>query len=128
MIESAIYSILSAHAGLKALTSTRIYPLTAPIDTVKPLVVYEKVDAQRYNVMGGKGGVSEAEIEVTGYATTPEGSAGLGVQIKAALEYYSGTSATVVIQRIFPEGETSGYDVNTESYYYQCQFRAFFEE
>jgi hypothetical protein len=128
MIESAIYSILSAHAGLKALVSTRVYPLTAPIDTVKPLVVYEKTDAQRHNVMGGKGGVSEAEIEVTGYDTTPEGAAALGVQIKAALEYYTGTSSSVVIQRIFPEGETSGFDVNTDSYFYQCQFRAFFEE
>lgn len=128
MIESAIYSILSVASGLTALTALRIYPLEAPVNVVAPYLVFEKTDAQRHNVMGGKGGVSEARIEVTGFADTPEGAAALAVQIKAALEYYTGTSATIVVQRIFPDGESSGFDPSTKTYYYQCDFIAWFEE
>ena len=39
-ISRAIYTILSAHAGLTSLVSTKIYPVTAPQQTEYPYLVF----------------------------------------------------------------------------------------
>lgn len=46
-IEEAIYSALTAHAGLSALVADRIYPMVLPQDATRPAVTYMRVSGAR---------------------------------------------------------------------------------
>ena len=61
-IEAAIYSHLTAQAGLTALIGTRLYPLKAPDSATDPYVVYTKVSAVREVSHSGTSNLTQARI------------------------------------------------------------------
>lgn len=46
-IEEAIYSALTAHAGLSALVGDRVYPMVLPEGAVRPAVTYMRISGAR---------------------------------------------------------------------------------
>jgi hypothetical protein len=110
-IDSALFSRLSGHAGLKALVSSRIYPPPAPQNAAYPLVTYQEIDRQPIHVMGGTAGVVHIRYQVDSWAETLAGAKAVAAQVAAALDNYSGTSDGVVIKNSFLDsGQSSPYD------------------
>ena len=106
---AAIYTRLTGHAGTTALVSTRVYPNTAPQDATLPYVVYEQESARRLETFGGSSGNARAVVEIAAWDETYDGARALGEQIRLALEGFSGTVASVVIDYVTLDGDRDEY-------------------
>lgn len=93
-IEEAIYSYLSTHAGLIALTSTRIYPMALPYNPIMPAVTYQRVSTAPLQMFGSTAKTT-ARFQVTAWATTYLSAREVAAQIVTALDAYSGTMGGV---------------------------------
>ena len=110
-IDSALYTRLSGHAGLKALVSARIYPPPAPQSSAYPLVTYQEIDRVSPHVMRGTAGVTHIRYQVDSWAETLAGAKAVAAQVRAALDNWSGTSDGVVVKNCFLDsGQSSPYD------------------
>ncbi len=94
VLENALYTYLSTYAGLTTLTSTRIYPNDLPKQPTYPAVVYELMDGDAYLAMGARPGISFSTYRFNCYATTKSGAVAVAKQIKAALDYKTGSIGT----------------------------------
>ncbi len=113
-ISAAIYSILQAHAGTLALVSTRVYPVIAPQKAALPRITYQIISSPGLHAMGSDPGLKSPRIQVDCWADTYAGADALAVQVLDALQDYSGTIASVTIQRSFLENETDFADPDTK--------------
>lgn len=118
MIEEALYSRMTAHAGLAALVGTRVYPDQLPQNPTLPAVVYQRIDTRRESAMGADAPIGFPLFQVTGWAKEAGGKSArknaleLAVQIRAALQRYRGTPAgqTTEILDCFVVDERDAYD------------------
>ncbi len=108
----AIYSRLSNYSALTALVSTRIYRLVMPQGTSYPCVTFSLVTDSPHHAMGSDAGVKNPRFQVDVWATTTASLDSVATQIKAAIQDYSGTVESVVIQRIYLEDETDIVDAD----------------
>jgi len=96
--EAAIYTILAADGPTAALVGTRIYPVYAPQAAVQPMVVFTEVSSTRDYSTGGSTGLEVTRFQVTCWATSPDGAIALAAAVLTALDGYSGTAGSQVIQ------------------------------
>lgn len=83
--ESALYSILSGHAGLTALVSTRIYPDAIPEDKPLPAVVYSTESSVPEVCLNNSVAAEQSRFRIVGWGTTRTSAAAVGDQIITAL-------------------------------------------
>lgn len=110
-LEVALYTYLSTHAGLIALTSTRIYPDDLPQSPTYPAVVFNMISGPRVHAMGSDPGLTYPRYEFTCWGSTKASARAVALQVIAALQDYTGTmggAGGVTIQRIFLEDESDG--------------------
>ena len=69
-LETKLYSLLSANAGVLALVNTRIYPLVAPQEATMPFVVYTRVSSFRLYSLAGYSNLEYPRMQVDCYGTT----------------------------------------------------------
>ena len=119
-VEQAIYTRLSGYAGLTALVSTRIYYMDTRQDTAFPNITFSLVTNVPVHASGSDAGLEHPMIQVDVWALTAQSMVDISIQVKAALQDYSGTVATIAIQRIFLENENENidYDPNTKKKIY----------
>jgi len=128
MIEKAITSRLDGYAGLSALISTRIYPLKLPQDSTMPAVVYQIVSKTRESAMGSDPGLATARVRISSFADSYSSAKDVGEQVRAALQRWSGTEATVVIQDSFIEMDIEQYDPEVKKTFVIQDYKITFEE
>lgn len=106
-IEASLFTRLSTHAGLSALVSTRVYPFHLPQNPTYPAVSFTKVSSERISAMGSDTGVVRKRFQVSAWGQKNGAKSGVenvydvAVQIRAALQRWSGTVGGVVIQDTF---------------------------
>lgn len=110
MSETALYSRASGHAGLSALVGTRIYPLHRPEKSTLPAVTFRRISTVRESAMGSDTNVVQVRYQLDAYASTVLEAKSVQDQIRAAFQRYRGTSAGVVVQDTFIEGQAADYD------------------
>lgn len=69
MIETEIYSALSADTTISAVTSARIYPVIMPQNVTFPALTYERIGGQPVNGLDGYLGMDNARIMINAWAT-----------------------------------------------------------
>lgn len=116
IIEQALYSRLTDFAGLTALVGSRIYPLVRRQGSALPALTYQKISAIREHLMVADANVVVARMQVDCWDASAMGVKNVAEQVRLALQDYSGTEATVVIQRIFIENEIDDWNPSTEIY------------
>lgn len=124
-IEAALYSYLSTYAGLTALIGLRIYPVDITQDAEMPAVAYQLVDDLPVHSGGADLIVHAARFQFSCWGTTYLNACAVAVQIKAALQDYSGTmggSGGVKIQRSFLEMTTDLFDEEMRRCGRACDF------
>ena len=121
-LEAAIYSILSADLGLKALVSTRIYPLLLPQNATLPALTYARVSTERESAFVSDPGLSTARIQVDVWGDTVSSVQNVAEEVRGALHRYKGTIAAVVVEESHIENEVMMYEPETEIFHIVLDF------
>ncbi len=128
MVEKAIYARLIAHAGLSALVSTRVFFDVLDQGAAMPAVVFSRISTERFPAMGSNVGVAKARIQVAAYDDTGLEALTVAVQVKAALDRWSGTAGGVVVQHIFIDAEFEERDPDSKKHRSVLDFLVWFQE
>lgn len=114
MMLKALYWLLSNDAGVRALVGNRIYPLVAPQDREKPLLVYQTVSTARGYEQDGADGLVRQRVQITVVAESVETARTTAQALRNCLSGYQGTINGIKIYLIALENE---YDIapNAES-------------
>lgn len=118
-LEQALYSYLSTYAGLTALVSTRIYPVTMPQGVTYPAVTYTRISAPRIHAMGRDTGLASPRVQVDCWGSSYSSVKGVAAQVRAALQDFSGLmggAGGVTVQRAFIEGDRDLYESDTQTH------------
>lgn len=99
-IEEAIYWILTNDATVVSLVSTRIYPNEIPQGKSMPAVSVQQISGVRDHSLDGPSGLVEARFQVNCWEDDYVGARTLAHAARLALNNYSGTVGTCVIQCI----------------------------
>lgn len=116
MINKAIYYILSNDDPVTALVVDRIFAVTAPEDTVVPLIVFsrESVDPI-YTKSGHEGDRSSVIILI--FSKIYDESIEILKAVRKALEFVKGEFNGVSIYGARVTGIDEGYDLEADTYY-----------
>ena len=127
-IEAAFYSTLSAHAGLIAKVSTRIYPLVLPQDCRLPAVCIRRVSDIPEYLLDLAVALQETRMQVSSFAETLAEALAIGAQVKLALVGLSGSHGGVTIGDIRIENENDLYEPDTDIYHIPIDFMVYYSE
>lgn len=127
-IYEALYSRLSGFAGLTALVGTRIYPNRAVQDAARPYVVFRRVTSRRHSSFGADDGVVEARFQVDVFDEDHASAQAVREQVRQALQRWSGTEASTVVQDTYFEGETDLYEDDRDLHHLADDYRVVYEE
>lgn len=90
LIEEALFSYLSTNAGVSALVSTRIYPMTIPQDKALPAVAYQRVGGLRVLAHDNSAKLAGGRWQFTCQAESYDTAKDVAAAIRAALHGYRG--------------------------------------
>ena len=123
-VQNDIYARLSAYAGLTALVSTKIYPLTMPQDIELPYVTYSIISDVPEHAMGADPNIRTIRIQVSCWADTYDEAKAIEVQVKAALSRYRSGN----FKDVFFDSSLDLYDGEEGVYHVPCDFLVFYYE
>lgn len=83
--ESELYSVLSAHAPLTALVSTRIYPDAIPEDKSLPAVVFSRMSTDPIFTVHGNAVAETVRFHVAAWGVTRTAAQGVADAVYVAL-------------------------------------------
>lgn len=128
--ESAIKARLDGYNALTQLlaSTSSIWAVLAPEDTAKPFLTYEVVSEAPTLAMAADCTPTEALVIVNIYADTFLEIVNVYIQLKAALNRYSGSEGSVTVQDTLYEGRNDNFDPTHRDYQRTVNFRMFYEE
>ena len=114
-----VFATLAAAPAVVALVGTppRVYPSVAPQSSQLPVVVYQVIDEQRIESLGGfTSGTRNARVQVDVYAETYTAAQALADAVAAALGALTGAnlSSVQVSRRDLYEDESQLHRVSTD--------------
>jgi len=104
-VEKGIYARLTGQSGVTNLVRTNIYPGIAPLNASFPYLTYFKVSGPRIHAMKSDPGLACPRIQVSTWSTSYSQLKAIALQVRTALQDFSGTTGGVTFQRIFFENE-----------------------
>jgi hypothetical protein len=128
-IEDALYARLTAVSAVTSLVSTRIYPVKKDTGAtvVWPFVTYSTVLSERSRAMVSDTGYVESSVRFhiwTKGASAFSSGGAISTAIRGALQRWSGTSAGVVVDQVFLDGEFDIEDSEPGVYHRVLDFDA----
>ena len=138
-IATAVRTVLANDAAVAAVVGTRLYPDRIPqklVDTTTtyPCIRLQLVDERSDVHLTGMSRLAAATIQVDCYSLSRSTSTALGEKVRLALGMYSGTSASVIIQRCYPtasgfhSAEQSKDGTDLPKYRHTRDYDLFFQE
>ena len=94
-IEQDLFSRLTAHAGLSALLSTRLYPLLAPQDATLPYATYQRISSPVLHTFARGAPATQARFQFDVYAASALSAQQVATQLRTALIAMTGDTVTV---------------------------------
>lgn len=96
--------------------SGRIYRLHAPQSTAKPFCTYRLISNVAVKALSGTATNSLPRLEVTSWGDTHTQARATADEVRDALNNWSGTADSTVVQAATPDDETELYDDDHELY------------
>lgn len=135
-LNGALRAILTGDAGVAALVGARVYAITAPQDDPLPDVTYQRIAAEHTHLWAADAGLVRAEVQVDCWGRTLAEASSVRDAVLAALNRYSGTADSTVIQEVlvmneFDQHDTEGTPVgrtDTGIYRRTLEFAVWYEE
>ena len=116
-VEEAIFTRLTTHAGTTALVVLRVHFNKLPQDVTYPAIRISRVSAERFRShSGGTNLLTMTNFQIDAWAETYSEAKALAKQIRLALDFFSGTVTTVVIQGVELTNDRDLYDDKAEVY------------
>lgn len=84
--ETRLYEILTAHAPLAALVSTRIYPDAMPENTTYPAIVFARASTEPIVMLSGVADGELATLTVESWSKTRSAAADVADAVQSALQ------------------------------------------
>lgn len=112
-IETAIFTILTTDATVGLLVGAeRVYPdwINQLPDVEFPLITYVDISARYKRTTTGGDGLATPRFQIDSWAKTQKEAIALAKAVKSALEGFSGTVDSVVIQGVFTENQRDEYE------------------
>jgi len=109
-IQHALETILEEDSGVSAIVSSRVYPLLRSTGSALPAITYQKIDGPRLQSHDGPSGTAHPRFQVNIWAKKYTEVVTLAERVRIALDGYSGTVGTVVIQAITLEDEADAME------------------
>ena len=125
MIGDVIFSLLSNDVDVAAIVGTKIYQDLAIEDIVYPYIVIDQVNNDPTDCKDGASTLDTLEYDIEIYTKTRDQSTDLGVKVRLALDRYSGTVNSKVIQSVKYNNENSDYDDSDGRVYLKVQSYSF---
>jgi hypothetical protein len=117
--EESLYNYLSNYSGIKAIVSTKIYPLITPEDTVSPFIVYTPYSQQFSHSFDNDSGYNDKYIQIDMYHTSFINLKALSKQVRKALINFKGIMGTngITIQAVICEsGDRDSFESESKFY------------
>lgn len=121
MINEAIFSRLTADAGVSALIASRVYPHRTRFEPTYPLVIYEVTGDEPVYTFGGAHGLREANMYFQCIASKYRDSKAIAAAIEASLSGFSGVLGSHFVHAILIDSVRDAKIQKTEdadSFYY----------
>ncbi len=109
-IGKAIFTILSNVVGISNLVGTRIFPQKVPYGQQMPSITYFVIDTTPNNTKNGASTYDYVRCQITAFGKTYAEAQDLATEIRAALDYKTGTEASVIISKCFFEDANDVFD------------------
>ena len=88
-VGKAVFSILTNNAGVSAIVSTKVYPVTAPQLIKTPFITYSIISVTPTNTKDRPSPVDEVRVQVDCYETTYAKAETLAGAVRTALDAYA---------------------------------------
>lgn len=125
--ESAIKSLLETQTDNLS-SASAIWALLAPSTATRPYLVYEVLTENPTNVMGTETAPTDCYFQVAIFANTFLEIVNITNDVRTALNRYSGTTNSVVVQDIFYEQRNDIFTEQENTYQRVLDFRMFYAE
>jgi len=99
-IGSSIFKILTDDGDVSALVAARVYPTFVPQGVAMPAITYQRIVAVRAHTIGSTDNMVPATYQINCWAETYGGARALSEVVRVALNNYTGTVNSVVIQAV----------------------------
>lgn len=122
--EAFLYQRLTSQTAVSQYVSSRVYPLIAPTGTPLPLIVYQRTGVERPQSLAGNVGNPVVTLQLTTYGTSYTSVKSIARAVRLTLDGWTGTTASVTIQRTTLVTEADGVDVPADDQmlpYYSVQ-------
>lgn len=106
MIETELYTILSADATIAAATSSRIYPLVMPQNVTFPAITYQRISDNPVNDLSGYSNLSNPHLAINCWATRYDEAKELAENVHDAMNTSTAFKAILI-------NDLDGYDPDT---------------
>ena len=98
-VQEQILALLSGGTA----AGTRVYPLTAPDQVVKPYITYQRISSNSENVLSGNSGLTNTRMQIDVYATTYAEATSIAVQVDALMSAWSVQNVSIQLQDFFED-------------------------
>ncbi|NBW22107.1 MAG: DUF3168 domain-containing protein, partial [Caulobacteraceae bacterium] len=96
---------------VSSLVGQRVFPLIAPTGTPLPLVVFQRTSVDRPRSLTGNVGNPVVTLQLTTYGTSYTSVKQIARAVRLAIDNWTGTTASVTIQRTTLMTEADGVDM-----------------
>jgi hypothetical protein len=122
--EAFLYQRLTSQTAVSSLIGQRVFPLIAPTGTPLPLVVFQRTGVERPQSLAGNVGNPVVTMQLTTYGTSYTSVKSIARAVRLAVDGWTGTTASVTIQRTTLQTEADGVDMPADDQmlpYYNVQ-------
>ena len=127
-LEAALFSRLTAVAGVTALVSQRVYPVQLPQNPTLPAVTYEVLSERRLNTFRGPLGLPGTLMRVCSWGLTYAAAKDLARQVRLALDGWQGTSSGETVQASILERQQDLYEDEVQVHRVAAEYRFWWNE
>jgi hypothetical protein len=108
--EESLFSALTNDAGVSALVSARVYPMSLPQKPTYPAISYQVIADEEHPAMSVNVDTRTVRVQVSCWATSYSGVKSLANAVKSALDRRTGTTASVLWKCSFKESEVDIFE------------------
>lgn len=122
--EAFLFQRLTSQTSVSQYISNRVFPVIAPQNTPMPLIVYQRTAVERPQSLAGNVGNPVVTLQLTTYGTSYTSVKNIARAVRLAIDGWTGTTASVTIQRTTLTGEADGVDMPADDQmlpYYNVQ-------
>jgi len=109
--EAFLFQRLTSQTAVSSLVGQRVFPLIAPTGTPLPLVVFQRTSVDRPRSLTGNVGNPVVTLQLTTYGTSYTSVKQIARAVRLAIDNWTGTTASVTIQRTTLMTEADGVDM-----------------